>query len=79
MQCNGATAEGTSPAYDGVSECSTEKVDRSMLVDNTFVVYSQQISQFFDPDDYLDYGALMFMSQNLQVQNLIEQNKENIQ
>ena len=50
-----------------------------MLVDNTFVVYSQQISQFFDPDDYLDYGALMFMSQNLQVQNLIEQNKENIQ
>ena len=49
-----------------------------MLVRNTFVVYSQQISQFFEKDDYFDNGALMFMSQNRQVQNLVDQNKENI-
>ena len=67
--CIHAKSEGYSPAY-GDQSCASYKETQESFNDNSVVIYSQQISQYFNPLTYQANGTLNYMSQNFRKMKL---------
>ena len=67
--CIHAKSEGTSPAY-GDQSCASYEETQASFNDSEVLIYSQQISQFFNPETFEANGTLNYMAKRFNTMKL---------